>query len=68
MKLNKMQVCALALVLACPAYAIKVLLPLVPEATSHQFQLLTLHHEILSRGHEVLVSSFLTPWCCFMLH
>ena len=60
MMLSKPLLCMLALVLTCPAYAIKVLLPLVPEATSHQFQLLTLHKEILSRGHEVLVSGFPT--------
>lgn len=67
MKLSKPLLCVLALVLACPAYAIKVFLPLVPEATSHQFQLLKLRQELLSRGHEVLVSDFLCLWCCYML-
>lgn len=56
MKPSKLLLCVLALVLTCPAHAIKVLLPLVPEATSHQFQLLTLHQELFSRGHEVLVN------------
>ena len=44
--------------LTCNASAIKVLLPLVPEATSHQFQLLRLQQELTQRGHDVLVCKY----------
>lgn len=44
--------------LTCNANAIKILLPLVPEATSHQFQLLRLQQEATARGHDVLVCKY----------
>ncbi len=50
--------CALAAMLTCTVHAtapVKVLLPLIPGATSHQFQLLRLHEELVARGHEVMV-------------
>jgi hypothetical protein len=50
--------CAWAAMLTCTVRAaapVKVLLPLLPGATSHQFQLLRLREELVARGHEVMV-------------